>query len=269
MTPSSAQKSLAVVTGASSGLGMNFARQLAAAGCDLMLIARRKNVLDSLKEELEKQFSISVESVQADLSKLDDIRMVEEKIAQAKNVLFMINNAGFGVEGVFPDIDVEKNTDMITVHCIATMRLSRAAMVSMKENRKGYIINVASVAGFLAGQGAVDYCATKAFVISFSRSLQCDGSPHGIHVQALCPGFVRTGFHDTEAMADSPVKKMYPDFFWLRADWVVRKSLAQVRQNWCRRVAYIPSLLYKIVVFFSGSRILAPLRVLFGGGKVR
>jgi len=269
MTPSPAQKSLAVVTGASSGLGMNFARQLAATGCDLMLIARRKEVLDSLKVELETQYSISVESVQADLSKLDDIRMVEEKIQNSPRVLYMVNNAGFGVEGVFPDIDVEKNTEMITVHCTATLRFSRAAMFPMRENRKGYIINLASVAAFLASYGAANYCATKAFVVSFSRSLQCDAAPHGIHVQALCPGFVRTGFHDAETMKGTPIKEGVPNFCWLQADWVVRKSLNQVRKTAFRRVTYIPSVLYKVVTYFASSMIFSPVRILFSGGKIR
>lgn len=256
---------LAVITGASSGLGMCFARQLAAAGCDLMLIARRKYVLDSLKEELEKQFPISVEPVQADLSKLEDIRTVEEKIRNSPRVLYMVNNAGFGVL----DNDVGKNTEMITVHNIATMRFSRAAMIPMQENRKGYIINVASVAGFVASRGSADYCATKAFVIAYSRSLQCDCSPHGIHVQALCPGFVRTGFHDTETMHGTPIKENVPAFLWLQADWVVRKSLRQVRKTLFRRVTYVPSLIYKAVTCFTSSMILSPLRILFSGGKIR
>ncbi|MDO4550483.1 MAG: SDR family NAD(P)-dependent oxidoreductase [Planctomycetia bacterium] len=261
---------LAVITGASSGLGMAYARQLATKGFNLMLIARRKFVLESLKEELEKSHqNISVEIVQADLSLLDDIRMLEEKIANSERLLFMINNAGFGVEGVFPEINVEKNTEMITVHNTAVMRLARAAMIPMKVQGKGFLINVASSAGFLASRGAVIYCATKAFIISFSRSLQCDCHKDGIHVQALCPGFVRTGFHDTDSMAGSPIKESVPGWLWLQADWVVKKSLSQVQKNFFRRVIYIPSLRYKCGTFFASSWIFAPLRILFSGGKIR
>ncbi len=256
---------LAVITGASSGLGMSYARQLAAMGCDLMLVARRKFVLDSLKDELERQYGVAVEVVPADLAKLEDIRMLEEKIRTSPRLFYMVNNAGFGVEGDFP----EKSTDMIAVHCTATMRLSRAAMIPMQAKKKGHIINVASAAGFMAMQGAADYCATKAFIISFSRCLQCDGAADGIHVQALCPGFVRTGFHDAETMAGNEIKKQTGAWMWLKADWVVKKSLRQVQKNCCRSVAYIPSLRYKILTQLASGPLVAPLRRFFSGGKMQ
>ncbi|MDO4569760.1 MAG: SDR family NAD(P)-dependent oxidoreductase [Planctomycetia bacterium] len=260
---------VAFITGASSGLGKSFARLLASEGVNLILVARRSFVLESLKEELEKQFNVSVETLAADLSTIEGIQKAEKKIESCENLTYLINNAGFGVPGVFPDVNVEMETRMILLHNLAPMRLCRAALIPMAINQHGFIINVASAAGFMAARGSVDYNATKAFLITFSRALQCDCVDKRVRVQALCPGFVRTGFHDSETMRSSGLKEKIPGWMWLDADWVVKKSLAALRSNFCRRVAYVPSCRYRWMVWFASSRFLAPLRILFTRGKSR
>ncbi len=260
---------IAAITGASSGLGRTFATFLAARGYDLLLIARRRELLESLARELELDYNISVEVMTADLSNESELRKVENHLLELENLEFMINNAGFGGNRVFPDIDTELETDMIKVHCIATMRCSRAALVPMVRRGKGRIINLASVAGFLTGDGSADYSATKSYVIAFSKSLQCDVGRKGIRVQALCPGFTRTGFHDTDCMKNSTIKQKVPWFLWLRAERVVNASLNAIERKCFYRVICIPTLLYKIITFFGSEWCFSPLRILFSRGKVR
>ncbi|MDO4573595.1 MAG: SDR family NAD(P)-dependent oxidoreductase [Planctomycetia bacterium] len=261
---------LAVVTGASSGIGRSFARQLAADGCDLILVARREFVLESLKEELEKQYGVLVEAFPADLTQLDEIQRVEKRLEACENLMYLVNCAGFGTgTGMFPNVDVNLESQMLMLHTLAPMRLSRVALIPMTLHQKGYLINVASCAAFLASRGAADYAATKAFLVSFSRNLQCDCAGRGIHVQALCPGFVRTGFHQSETMKSSAMADQIPRWLWLDADWLVKKSLKQVRKRGFRRVVCVPSFRYKVLVGTLFSWFLSPLRVLFSGGTMR
>ncbi len=251
-------------------MGREYARALAEMGNDLLLVARRGYVLDALKTELEEKFSISVETCPLDLSVLENIATLEQKIALEDRLLWLVNCAGFGAgEGVFPDVSVEVETKMLMVHNVAPMRLCRAALVPMSVNGRGFIINVASVAGFLASRGAVDYSATKAFLIAFSRSLQCDCVGKGVLVQAFCPGFVRTGFHDSETMKNSDLKRQVPNFMWDNAPRVVRKSLRAVQKKRFHRVVFIPTLFYRIVKQIMSGSVLKPFRIVFTGGKTR
>ncbi|MBE6428496.1 MAG: SDR family NAD(P)-dependent oxidoreductase, partial [Planctomycetaceae bacterium] len=141
---------LAVVTGASDGMGKEFARQLAAMGNDLLLIARRGYVLDALKDELEKAHSVSVETMPLDLSKLENIELLEKKIQDSDSLLWLVNAAGFGSgSAIFPHVSPDIETQMLTLHTIAPMRLCRAALIPMNVNGRGFIINIASVAAWL------------------------------------------------------------------------------------------------------------------------
>ncbi len=162
---------------------------------------------------------------------------------------------------------------MVLTHCLAPMRLARAALIPMKarglKRDAGYIINVASIAGFLVGEGAADYTATKAYLISFSRSLQCDVRRFGVRVQVLCPGFARTGFHDAETMRFSKLKQTVPFFLWQRADRVVDASLRAIKRRWLPTVVCIPTVIYKLVGYFGSSWLFAPLRLLFSLGAAR
>ena len=238
-------KKLAAITGASDGLGKEFARQLAAEGYNLIVIARRGHLLDELKADLEKQYNVQVEPLMCDLSKPDELKQLEERLEKEDTLEVLVNNAGYGFESTFPNVDPDAEETMIRLHIIAVMRLSRVALVPMCKNKKGYIINLSSVAAFLSAPGSVEYAATKAYVLSFSKSLQCDVRRYGVKIQALCPGFTHTGFHATELMSFFK-KSATPKWLWLSAEYVVRTSLNAIKRT--NRVVCVPSLRYKVLL---------------------
>ena len=242
---SHSDRPLAAITGASSGLGKEYARQLAAEGYDLLLVARRESLLNEAKLDLTKQYGVAIEVFPCDLAKPEETLRLEKRLEQAENLEFMVNNAGFGREGTFPDVDPDLEEEMLRVHAVALMRLSRAALVPMCRKGKGYLINVSSVAAFLYGTNCAEYMATKAYVLSLTKCLQCDVARHGVRVQALCPGLTHTGFHATETMKNFKKEKT-PGIAWLTSEYVVRSSLRSIRKT--RRVVCIPSLRYKIVL---------------------
>jgi len=249
-----AQKT-ALITGASAGLGAEFTRQLAAEGYRFVLIARRKGRLDQLGDELRAEFGVESESLVADLATTEGVATVENRIRQLDDLDLLINNAGFGTFGNFAEIEFQTQLDMLHVHVTATIQLTRTALDGMIPRGRGYIINVSSLAGFLHGGRSVTYCATKAYLNSFSESLADELRGTGVQVQALCPGFTYTEFHDTQLL-DNFDRKSVPGFMWMPADRVVRKSLAARKS---RRVIVIPGFLNR---FFKGlltSSLLKPL----------
>jgi len=257
-TQTSKSKKVAAITGASSGLGREFARQLAARGYDLLLIARRQELLEELKTQLESEHAITVELCVADLAKPDELAMIEQRLMAMDNLELMVNNAGFGLQRSYPDVDIEAETDMLRVHCIATARLSQAALLPMCQANRGNIINVSSVAAFLHGAAGVQYYATKAYILSFTKSLQCDVARHGVRVQALCPGLVHTGFHDTTTMSNFEKGKI-PTFLWLPASFVVKKSLAAILDSRKNRVVCVPSIRYRLLLSLLTSPLASPI----------
>lgn len=242
--PKSATAPTALVTGGSSGIGATFARKLAALGYDLVLVARRADRLEALAAELRAGCGVQVAVVPADLTRDEDVARVEAVIRAIPSLDLLVNNAGIGVEGRFLRADVEPQIDMIRLHVLASVRLAHAALDGMVARRQGGIINVASVAGFLALPGSVNYCATKGYLITFSRALALELGGTGVRVQALCPGFTHTEFHDDLAGFD---KTRSPGFLWMPADAVVTSSLAGLARN---EVVCIPGL---------GNRLLAVL----------
>ncbi|MDO5309524.1 MAG: SDR family NAD(P)-dependent oxidoreductase [Planctomycetia bacterium] len=266
-------RGVAAITGATSGFGKIYAERLASEGFDLLIIARRGALLEELKVELEARFQVEVEPMVADLSRLEQIEQVERRLESLAELRYLINNAGFGGSLPFPDVDVTVETDMVTTHCLAPMRLTRAALVPMRSRGlsrgAGYIVNVSSAAGFLAGSGAADYCGTKSYLITFSRCVQCDVRGFGVRVQALCPGFAHTGFHAAPTMRNSKIPQTVPRFLWQRADRVVDASLRSLRRKFRPNVVCIPTWKYKIACYFGSSWLFAPLRLLFSGGKIR
>lgn len=267
------RRPVAAITGASSGLGKVYAKKLAEEGCDLLLIARHMEKLDEVACEIRMKFGVEVETISADLSIIADIERVEKRIESLSTLNFMINSAGFGGNQKFPNVFIDVETRMILTHCLATMRLCRAALVPMVAKGltrgAGAIINVSSVSGFLSGRGSADYTATKAYLITFSRSLQCDVKGVGVRVQVLCPGFTRTGFHDTETMRFSDLKRTVPNFLWQHPEQVVETSLKSIRRKFRPNVVCIPTVIYKVVGYIGASWIFAPLRLLLSGGNVR
>lgn len=227
----------AFITGASSGIGESFAKKLAELGYDLILTSRRGELLEKLARELEQKYGIGAETITADLSKLADIQKLEKHLAGVKNPEMLINNAGFGVRsGDFARTDIEKQTAMITVHITAPMRLCRAALPNMISNGKGFIINVSSVAAFTPIPKGINYGATKNYLNFFSVGLQRELKGTGVKVQALCPGFTYSGFHDTEEF-EPHHRDQFPKIMWSSAEEVVDESLKALKS---KKVIFIP-----------------------------
>jgi len=235
-----------LITGASSGIGAEFARQLAARGGRLILVARRVEKLEEVARSLEGAANVQVEVLPADLIDEAGLSKVEARIAAEANLDLLINNAGFGTLGMFYEADPESQSRMHKLHVLATMRLTRAALPGMVARRKGGIINVSSVAGFATTPGSVSYCATKAWMNRFSEALalelRCAGSP--VKVQALCPGFTYSEFHDVAGVD----RKTIPHIMWLTAPAVVKASLEGLEKG---KLIVVPGLLYKILVLLT------------------
>jgi short-subunit dehydrogenase len=224
----------ALITGASAGMGAEFARELAAAGTDLILVARRKDKLDALSAELRERHGVTVEVLPADLMKDEDLKLVEGRIAASETLDLLVNNAGFGSPGPFSKNEVGPFLAMIQVHAAASVRLTRAALGIMIPRQRGQIVNVASIAAFSPLSGPV-YSATKAFLLNFSENLQYELAGTGVQIQALCPGMTHTEFHDVIGMDKSRI----PGFMWMSARDVVRISLRALGR---RKVVCIPGL---------------------------
>ncbi len=242
----------ALITGASSGIGAAFARKLAALGYDLVLVARRGDRLEALAAELEAAYGIRAETLVADLTDEGDVERVAGAIAAIPNLELLVNNAGMGAEGRFYQADIGPQLDMIRLHVLASVRLSRAALPGMVERGRGGIINVASVAGFMALPENVNYCATKGYLITFSKALQLELIGTGVRVQALCPGFTHTEFHDDLREFD---KARTPKILWMPAEAVVDASLRGLARG---EVVCIPGIGNRLIAAI-GSSPLVPL----------
>jgi short-subunit dehydrogenase len=214
---------LAAITGASSGIGATFARRLARDGYDLLLIARRKDRLELLAAELP----VSVEILPADLVNDADLDTVARRLAAEPRLELLVNNAGFGTRGPFWEAGAQ--IEMHKLHVVATAALARAALQGMTGRRRGAIVNVASVAGFMQNPVSVSYCATKAWINSFSEGLwlamKAAGLP--IRIQSLCPGFTYSEFHDVAGVDRASIPKSW----WMAAEFVVDESLAALERN--------------------------------------
>lgn len=241
-TESTAGRPVALVTGASAGIGKVFAQRLAASGHDLLLIARDGVRLRQIADELSLQYGIEAEAMPADLARDEGMRSVANRIAQMERLDFLVNNAGFGTKGKLVNRPVAEQATMLELHVMAPMLLTRAALPGMIARRGGTIINVASVASFIHSAGNVNYCATKAYLRVFTEGLATELIGTGVHVQALCPGFTRTEFHDRAAID----MQSTPGFLWLNASRVVDDSLAQAARRGA--TVCIPGVRYKMIV---------------------
>lgn len=242
----STKRPLAVITGASSGLGEVFARMLAGRGYDLLLVARRLDRLESLCRELESSHGIHAEPLCADLADSSQADDVARRIETEPALSLLVNNAGFGTTGFFHETDYARQVDMVKVHVLATMRLTRAALPGMILRGAGGIINVSSVAGSFRSTGNASYCATKGWMNDFTEALRLEldtlGSP--VAVQSLCPGFTYTEFHDTMGVK----RELVPRWLWLDAGFVVRQSLDALPS---RKLFVVPGWQYKAGILLS------------------
>ena len=214
---------VALITGASAGLGVEFARQLSKKGIRLVLAARRKDRLDALAVELG-----NARAVEIDLSKPGAVAALMRDLEKAADqVEILVNNAGFGLRGRFAELDSARQREMIDLNCGALTELCRAIAPQMVERRSGAILNVASTAAFQPGPNMAVYFATKAYVLSFTEALHEELKPHGVKVSALCPGPTRTEFGDVAG-----IKSLGQfDRLAMEAEPVVRAGLEGLESN--------------------------------------
>ena len=212
---------LAVITGASAGIGAEFARQLRARGYTLLLIARRLEKLNQVAAQVG-----GAELLAADLANREDLERVALDLERLKPDL-LVNNAGFGTQGLFHESPLDRQMEMHQLHVMAPVRLCRAVLPAMGARNAGGIINVASVASFGRSAGNVSYCATKAWMAAFGDGLYIElrQAAPGVAVQSLCPGFTYSEFHDVVGVDRGKVSKS----LWLQAADVVRESLDEFR----------------------------------------
>ena len=196
-----------LITGASSGIGEAFARKLATQGHDLLLVARSEDKLVALCNELGRGQNIRAQYVAIDLSERDaPARMLAETVERNLEIDLLINNAGFGSMGDFAELDLELELKMIDLNVRSLVELTHRFLSSMRERKRGSIINVASTAGFQGVPFMATYAATKAFVLSFSEALWEENRSYGITVMALCPGVTETGFFVASRMQKPPAR---------------------------------------------------------------
>ena len=231
----------AVITGASSGLGAEFARQLAEAGYNLVLTARRQARLQTLAADLVTQYGVAVKIIAADLAELETIAHLEKVIDELDDLALLVNNAGFGTPGKLVDLSVASQMAMLTVQVTAPMRLTKAALPGLLRRGSGGVINVSSLAAYFATPGDPNYNASKAYLKHFSEGVNRELAGSGVHVQALIPGFTYTEFHDTPQY-EQFTRSQIPRFFWMDAQPVVADSLRLLPTG---QSVVVPGWLYK------------------------
>jgi hypothetical protein len=233
---------VALVTGASAGIGEQFARILAARGHDLVLVARDRARLEALAKDLEAAHGNTNEVLAADLADPRQLAAVE---ARAETVDLLINNAGFGTFGNFHELDADTEEREIRVNVVAVSRLTHAAARGMVARGRGGILNVSSIAGFQPTPNDATYAATKAFVLSFTEAVHEELKPTGVRVSCLAPGFTRTEFQQRAGIDGSKL----PAFAWQDAATVARAGLDGLEKN---RAVVVPGALNRVAATLSG-----------------
>jgi len=233
---------IALITGATAGIGAQYARLLATEGFDLILVARNKNRLASTARSLNKEFGVKVEVLPADLTKPVQLEKVRKRLSDSKKPIeVLINNAGFGINKSFLVSDLSDEQGLLDVLVTAPMRLTHAVLPIMKERNSGTIVNVSSVASWIAGGS---YSAAKSYLTVLTESLHTELRPTKVKISALCPGFTRTEFHERGRMKMNRL----PNFMWLSAEEVVSKSWRDVNAG---KVISIPGWQYLILSSIS------------------
>jgi short-subunit dehydrogenase len=237
----------ALVTGASSGIGKEICRQLAAAGTDLVVVARDRERLDALAADLRTTQGRDVEVLPADLSDAAQLATVEARLAdRGRPIDLLVNNAGFGTYGRFAELDVDGEQREIGVNVLALVRLTHAALGAMLERDNGSIMNVSSVAGLQATPQNATYGATKAFVASFSEAVHEELAGTGVTLTAVLPGFTRTEFQDRAGIAGRDI----PGPLWQTAEQCAAEALAGTRAG---KAWVVTGRLNKVVAAASGA----------------
>lgn len=234
----------ALVTGASAGLGKEFALQLAATGKDLILTARRVEKLDALAKVLRDDYNVSVDVIPSDLSISDGAAALHAEIVErGLSVDFLINNAGANGPDLLRGRDWPAHQRYAELMMTSVTALCHFFIPAMQDHGYGRVINVASVAGQIIIPGDYSYGPTKAYLIALSKALAASIGHRGVNVLALCPGFTHTEFHEADALAK--MKKSTPAFIWYDASVVVAEALRAVEKG---KVVYTSGRLYRILV---------------------
>ena len=231
-------ESWALVTGATSGIGESFTRLLADNNYNIVLVARDVSRLRERASGLEAQYKVQTHIIQADLSTDAGCAAVEQYIANNR-IEVLINNAGFGINKAFTMSSLEAEQQMFDVLVRTPMRLMHVALPLMKQRNKGVVINVSSVAGFIAGG---TYSASKSYLTVLTESLHTELAGTDVKISALCPGFTRTEFHQRGRMS----MKGLPNFMWLDSDTLVSKAWSDALKG---KAVSIPGWQYKLLVF--------------------
>ena len=228
----------ALITGATAGIGASYANLLAKEGFDLILVARDLPRLNKVAKELSKRFGVKTQCIKADLTKPFQLARVEKRVADSKKPIdILVNNAGFGIKDSFTVSNLDKEQELLDVLVTAPMRLTHAVLPVMIKRNTGIIVNVSSVASFIAGG---TYSAAKSYLTVFSESLHTELRGTNVKISALCPGFTRTEFHARGRMKMTAL----PKFMWLDSDKLVSKSWKHANAN---RAISIPGWQYKIL----------------------
>ncbi len=225
----------ALITGASSGIGRDIAKYLSKKGYDLVIVARRVELLEELKKELET----NVEIVNLDISSVENCTKLFE---EHKDIDILVNNAGFGLFGYFSELDLEKEISMINTNVIAVHVLSKLYLQEMKKRNSGHILNVASIAGFMAGPLMATYYATKNYVVSLSRAInkELKKEKSNVRVSVLCPGPVKTNFNNVAGVKFGINS--------LTSDYVAKYAIDKTLKN---KEVIIPGFTIKILKFLN------------------
>ena len=230
--------SWALVTGATAGIGESFTRLLAENNYNIVMVARDLQRLEERARELESKFNISTHVIQADLATESGCAVIEQYISN-NQIDVLINNAGFGLNKAFTMSSLEAEQQMLDVLVRTPMRLMHAVLPGMKERNKGVVINVSSVAGYIAGGS---YSASKSYITVISESLNTELAGTHVKVSAVCPGFTRTEFHQRARMS----MKGLPNFMWLNADELVKKAWSDALRG---EAVSIPGWQYRVLTF--------------------
>lgn len=226
----------ALVTGASAGIGAEFTEQLARAGYNIILVSRDELRLKERAKILQDRYQVECEVLAVDLSQRTQLKRIEDRLSEG-GVEFLVNNAGFGINKRFADGDIEIENENLEVLVSAVMRLTHAALPFMRKQKRGFIVNVSSVAGWIAGS---TYSASKSWVTVFSEYLSVDLAHEGINVTALAPGFTHTEFHQRGKMNMSGL----PKALWLNVKDVVADGIGAVKKG---KAIAIPGKQYRLI----------------------
>lgn len=211
---------LAVITGASSGIGAVFADRLAARGHPLLIVARRADRLVELKADLEARHGVAVETLTADLESAEDLSRLEARLG-ASDVAILVNNAGAGGLGPLAQSSADQLERIVRLNVLALTRLSHAAVGSFRQRNIGVLVNIGSIVAFAPSAFSAVYGGSKAYVVNFTRSLQAEYAKTGIRIQLVMPGPVRTEFFSSQGLSDS----VFPDTAFISAEALVDASL--------------------------------------------